>query len=289
MPGEAEPRGHPMWILALSVAAFSTAAILTKLATAGPFAITLWRLSLPALAALPFVVRQGGLSRLRASTWGLLVLSGVLLCLHFAAWITSLRLTSVASSVTVVTTYPLFLFAWEIAHGRRIPRVARAGVGVSLIGAAVLAAGDAGGGIGSLGGDGLALVASAAGAGYLLIGRSLRQEMRVLPYTTAVYLVAGLFSLLLALATRERVLDVGLANWAIFILLAIGPTTLGHTLSNYVLRWVDASTVGMFSLLEAVGAGILAIFVFGQVPPILTVVGGLLMLSGLALYVRMSA
>lgn len=248
------------------------------------FVIAFWRLLLPAAVALPFVLKRREFSTLGWRRWGLLLGAGAFLALHFGTWITGLRLTTVASAVILVETHPLFVLLAERFQGKKAPPVALLGVAVAFLGIFFLSAGDQGLGQAHLLGDALALVAAAASAGYLVVGKSLRQEMRVLPYTTAVYGAASAFLLVAALVTGESLFSVGVRNWGLFILLALGPTTLGHTLSNFALRWLKASTVAMFGLLEAVGATVLAVMVFHQVPSGLSIGGGLLALGGVAFY-----
>lgn len=273
----------PGLLLGVTVIAFSSSAILIRLATAGAFVIAFWRLALPTLPAAA-VVAQRRLSWPKSRRqWLLACLSGACLAAHFGAWIPALRLTTVAQAVILVQMYPLPVLVVERLQGIRQPWWALAGVAVAILGVALIAI-SAQGGQQHLLGDGLALLAALAGAAYFLLGRHLRQEMDVLPYTTVVYGSAALLLLGAALLTAQPVLDLGLRNWVLVLALAAVPTTLGHTLSNYLLRWLQASTLAVLGLLEAVGASLIAIPVFGQTPSWLVALGGVLALGGAGLF-----
>ncbi len=274
---------QPGVLLGVTVVAFSSSAILIRLATAGAFVIAFWRLLLPALPAGAIVAKRRLAWPLGRRQWLLAALSGACLAVHFGTWIPALRLTTVAQAVILVQMYPVPVLVVERLQGIRHPWWAVAGVAVAIVGVALIALSQAGGQQHLLG-DGLALLAALAGAAYFLIGRHLRQEMEVLPYTTVVYGLAALLLLVGALAAGQPVFDLGLRNWLLVLALAAVPTTLGHTLSNYLLRWLRASTLAVMGLLEAVGASLIAIPVFGQTPGWVVAAGGVLALGGVALF-----
>lgn len=267
----------------MTVAAFSTSAILIRLATAGAFVIALWRLALPVLPGA-LIMRQRQLQWPQGRRqWSLASLSAICLAVHFATWIPSLRLTTIAQAMILVQMYPLPILLVERLQGVRQSTLGLVGAGVAIIGVVLIAL-SAQGGQQQLLGDALALIAALAGAAYFLVGRHLRQEMEVVPYTTVVYGLASLALLAMSVVAGQPLLDLGLRNWLLILALAAVPTTLGHTLSNYLLRWVNASTVAVVGLLEVVGATLIAIPVFGQQPSWLVAVGGVLALGGAGLF-----
>jgi drug/metabolite transporter (DMT)-like permease len=213
-----------------------------------------------------------------------LVAAGALLGAHFLTWIASLGMTSVASSVVLVSTHPLWVAAGgAVLWGERVSRRAAAGIATALAGTAVLAVGDGLGG-GSLTGDLLALLGAATFAGYLLVGRRLRSRVAVLPYATVVYAVAAL-ALLPAVALLHAPLwPYPLRQWALFAALAVVPTIGGHTVFNWSLGYLPATAVSLALLVEPVGASLLAWGLLGQPPSAADVAGGILVLAGIALY-----
>src|SRR5688572_229978 len=181
----------PLLILVLAVLATTYAGPILRFATAPAVAIAFWRLVLvlPVTFGLAARERQGRSVR---ALFPLMVLSGLLLAVHFWTWIASLRFTSVASSVVLVSLKPVF--AWVIAAlwlGEHPSRTERWGIVVAVLGAALLGLGDARVSLGALGGDILALVGAVTGAGYYVIGRRARQTVGIWSYASAVYAVAA--------------------------------------------------------------------------------------------------
>src|SRR3989454_3215459 len=217
-----------------------------------------------------------------------MTLSGLLLALHFWSWIASLRFTTVASSVVLVSLKPVF--AWGIAAAwlREHPTRAEAwGIALAVIGASLIGLGDARRSSGALGGDVLALLGALTGAGYYVIGRRVRQTVGIWRYATAVYAVAAAALALLALARSMPLVGFAGRDWTVFGAMAAGPMLVGHTGMNYALRHFRATTVNVAALGEPVGASVIAWLVpaIHEVPPLSAVVGGILVLLGIGLSV----
>jgi len=215
---------------------------------------------------------------------GLLTLAaGLLLAVHFLAWTASLASTTVAASVLLVSLHPLIVTpvgAWLL--GDRVgPRVI-AGVCLAIGGTVVTCAAAFGAGGEALRGDLLALVGGAALAGYLLIGRGRRQRGGVAAYSAAVYAVVSAVALATA-AAGGGVHAPGVRTLVACIGLAAVCTVGGHTVFNWALQRLPASTVSLSFLGEPPLAAVLAFLVLGQrlEPP--TIIGGGLILCGLAM------
>ncbi len=216
----------------------------------------------------------------------LLVLTGVgvVLAVHFATWITSLSLTSVASSVVFVHVDPVFVaLVSNFALGERVTRRVAAGMGVAFAGAVIIAVGDMGLGGGSLLGDALSLVGAIALGTYILAGRRLRQSLDLTTYVTPVYAVSAIALTLGGVAVGAPMLGYDVPILAMFAAIALVPMIFGHTLYNWALRWISAPVVSVSLLGEPVGASILALLLLGEAPGPLTIVGGAVTLAGILL------
>lgn len=217
----------------------------------------------------------------------LAAISGVFLALHFTTWIASLRLTSVAVSTVLVSTHPFLVVAVGArAFGERVPAAALAAAGLAVVGATLVGTGDLGLGENALLGDLLAFLGAVTVAGYFLIGRHLRQRMGVLPYAVVAYSAAAAVLLAGALLTGEPVTGFSRRDWLIFLALAAFPTILGHTVLNWALRYVRAAVASVSLLGEPVGATLLALILFGELPGALSLLGGLLILAGIFAFIR---
>jgi drug/metabolite transporter (DMT)-like permease len=251
--------------------------------------IAAWRLTLAALVLAPGALgrRREELARLTRGELGRAVAAGFLLALHFAAWISSLEFTSVAASVVLVTTNPLFVgLLSPFLLREAVSRTMFGGILVAFAGSGVIALGDAGGGDAPLLGDFLALLGAIGVAGYMMLGRALRRKLSLLTYIFVVYSVAAVVLLAAALLARQPMLGLAPRAYAWILYLALGPQLVGHTAFNWALRYLSAAFVTVSLLSEPIGASLLAWLLLHEPPTVLEVLGGALILSGVALASR---
>jgi drug/metabolite transporter (DMT)-like permease len=161
-----------------------------------------------------------------------------------------------------------------------------AAIFLTLLGSVVIAAGDIDIGLEALAGDLMALGAAVAFAGYLLIGRHVRQVLGLAAYTGIVYSIAGLALIAMALLSGVAMLDVQPHDAAIWVLLVLLPTFGGHTVINWSLRYLPVSVVGVSILGEPVVTTMLAWALLHEAPTPAVFVGGALTLTGVYLALR---
>lgn len=308
MPQPPRPPVPPLAGLAFGVLITSTAAILIRLAQASApsLLIAAGRMGVASLILLaPAVLRhRRAWARLTRPQLIEALLAGALLAVHFATWITSLELTSVASSVVLVSTAPLFVALLSRPVLREaVPRPVWLGVALATAGGVAVAVLDACAGAGAgcmagsllpsgeaaLRGDALALIGGAAAAGYFLIGRRLRAQLPLLVYITATYSAAAVLLAVTALAAGLRPLGLPAQAWLIIALLALGPQVLGHSSLNWALRYVPAAVVSLALLGEPIGSTLLAALLFREVPGPAALLAMALILAGIALAARAPA
>ena len=284
----------PLLVLIVAVLATTYAGPIVRLAAAPALAIAFWRLALVLPVVGVLAVREGTVDSvgaqhaapLRRGPLPLMVLAGLLLSLHFWSWIASLRYTAVASSVVLVSLKSVFAWAIAAVWLREHPTRTEAwGIALAVVGASLIGVGDARFSFGALGGDGLALLGAATGAGYYVIGRRVRQTVGVWRYATGVYAVAATALALLALPAAVPLVGFAGRDWAVFGAMAAGPMLVGHTGMNYALRYFRATTVNVAALGEPVGATLLAWLIpaIHEPPRATAVVGGVLVLLGIGL------
>jgi len=302
-------RVPPKLALLFGILAVSTAAIFIRFAqeNAPSLAIAAYRLVIASLILTPFAVFRGReeIRRLPPQQMGLLILSGIFLAIHFATWITSLEYTTVASSVVLVTTTPLWVALFSpIVLKERLSRWVIVGMLVALAGGVVIGISDAcqytSGSFDcpSFGhflegraflGDFLALAGAWAAAGYIMVGRKLRAGLSLISYTFVVYGVSALALLGLVIMTRTPLRGYSIETYLLFIALAVFPQLLGHSTFNWALRYLSAAPVSISLLGEPVGSTILAYFILDEIPSPIKLVGAVLILAGIYLAVRSSA
>ena len=273
--------------LVLAVAAMSTAAILIRLVEdAGPLAIAFHRMLFATLVLAPWALARHG-AELRGLGWrgaAPLLGIGVVLGLHFATWITSLGLTTVASSVVLVTFHPALVallgFVW-LGEGLRVR--GWAGIALALVGAATLVWGDFGLTGSALLGDALAFAGAVFAALYFLGGRRARRTLSLPAYALVVYAGASATLLALALVAEEPLGGFRASDYLLLLALALGPQVAGHTVANWALKYVPASIVSVAIVGEPIGSTLLAALLLAEVPPVTSLAGGVLILAGIYL------
>lgn len=286
IPKKSPPPFNPCLALVSGVLAVSTGAIFARLADAPALVIAAYRLGLATLLLLPIAWWKGreDLKRLSPGDFRLALLSGFFLSLHFAMWISSLNFTSVANSVVLVNTNPLWVALLSpLIMRERVAPIALMGILISVIGGGIIGVGDFAAGGDALVGDALALAGSICMAAYLLIGRNLRRKLSLLPYITVCYGSAAVILWILVIATRQPVSGFSHGTYGALLGMALISQLVGHTSYNWALKWFSAGLVAVSLLGEPIGASILAYFLFDEGLTWLNLVGGALILAGIYL------
>ena len=296
---------NPYLLLLIGILAVSTAAIFIRLILleASALVIAAYRLALSALISgvLLLISHKGERTPLNRKDIGLLVLSGVFLAAHFAAWITSLEFISVSSSVILVTTTPLWVALLSpIVLKEKVGSRFYWGMAVAIIGGICIAISGpcrlsttglscSGSvferGSQTLWGMALALIGAWMASGYMLIGRKMRLKMDNLSYTTSVYTISAVVLILALILRGEKVLGYSPQIYALFVALAVIPQLLGHSVLNYSLEVLPATIVSMALLGEPVGSTILAVIFLNEIPSTLEIIGGIFILLGIVISV----
>lgn len=229
------------------------------------------------------------------------VFSGIFLAVHFAAWISSLEYTSVASSVVFVSTGPLWVALLSpLLLKEHLARTAVIGLGLSLAGGAVIGLSDAcvwDAGLScpalqdvmqgrAMWGNFLSLLGAWTVTGYLIIGRKLRTRMTLIPYIFMVYGMAALALIVMMFLSGNSPFGYAPKTYGWIFLLAVLPQLIGHSTYNWALKYLPAALVAVMTLGEPIGSALLAFFVLAESPSLATLMGGALILAGIYLASR---
>lgn len=277
-------------LLGVAVAAVSTSAPLIRGAEAPTLLIALWRnlLSLPLLAVW-LVARREERAAWRdrsARDRRLSRVAGIFLAAHFATWIPSLSYTSVASSVALVATQPVWAALIARYRGERIERGTWWGIAMALAGTIVLTGVDLSVSARAVAGDLLALAGGVLAAAYFTVGGELRQRVSTVGYSLSCYGTASLVLLAVCVVARQPLTGYETDAWLAIAGLVLGPQMLGHTVANVVLRSISATAVSVAVLFEVIGATVIARVAFGETPPAGAWPAAGLILVGVILVVR---
>jgi len=279
----------------VAVLAYAWASILIRWSEeASPLVIAFYRMLIGTLFWLPFTLRRsGGKPRHKPSTrqWSLMILAGLFLCFHFATWITSLRFTTVSSSVFLIMTQPIMVaLAAHFILREHLNKMNVAAMVLTVIGAALIFGGDIVISRRALFGDFLALLGAMGAGGYLFIARIVRPDREgdepgvpIYQYLPIVYATATLSLGLVALLRGESFAPFQPQTWYALIALGIVPQAIGHSLFNWALRYLPALQVNIALVGEPIGASLLAFFLLSEIPTLGLLIGSPFLLAAVAL------
>lgn len=284
-----KPSFSPYFAIGIGVLSVSSAAIFVKLANGTPPSIiAMYRLVIAVLLMLPYVVfsKRHEFKHISKKDWIYSGLAGVFLAFHFILWFESLRYTSVASSVVLVTLQPIFAFIGTyIFFKERFTIGALVSMLIAITGSVLISWGDFQISGWALFGDILALAGAIMVTGYFLLGQGIRKRLSLMTYTFIVYGASSLTLIGYNLLLNQPFTGFPADHWLLFLALAIIPTFFGHTLFNWALKWVSTSTISASILFEPVGASILAYFILGEQVTLTQWLGGTIILLGLGLFI----
>jgi len=283
-----KPRIHPYIPIIIGVISISLSAILVKLAQADAGVIAFYRMLFSVLIMCPvfFYKYIPEIKELSKRDWIFSLIAGVFLAAHFILWFESLKYTSVASSTVLVTLQPLFAFVgtYLFFKERLSIKTIISGI-IAIMGSVLISWGDFKVNGTALYGDILALIACALITGYLLLGQDVRQRISLVTYTMVVYSSSAVCIFFYVIVKGESFGPYPTMTWIWFLLLAIIPNLLGHTLFNWAVKWVSTNVISISVLFEPIGAAILAYFVFAEKLIATQIIGGIIVIVGLLLFI----
>ena len=302
------PPVNPLLAISIGILAVSTASLLIRNAQfyAPSLVIAFFRLGIATIILSPFVIakRRRELGSIKRSEYILAVISGAFLAIHFAAWIKSLEFTTVASSVVLVSTAPIWvalLSPFTIKEPLSKPII----VGLLLVmgGVLLVTFSDTCVWIGSnfscpssseflrgeaFLGDVLALFGALAASVYIIIGRSLRSRVSLLSYIFVVYGMAALVLGIIIFISGNSLAGYPPEAYFWMLMLAVIPQLFGHSIFNYALGYLSAAFVSIALLGEPVGSTILAYIFLDEVPTPLKMLGAGFILVGIYIASRVN-
>lgn len=283
-----KPAIHPYIPIMIGVFSVALSAIFVKMTSADSGVTAFYRMLFSVLIMSPvfFLKYTHEIKKLSKRDWAFASIAGVFLSFHFILWFESLNYTSVASSTVLVTLQPLFAFAGTYFFFKEKVSIKTLIAGaIAIAGSVLIGYGDFKVSGSALYGDLLALIACALITAYLLFGQDVRKRLSLVTYTFVVYSVSTITLFFYILFKGESFGPYPTSEWMWFLLLAIIPNLLGHTLFNWALKWVSTNVISIAILFEPIGAAILAYFILGEYLSVSQIVGGSVVLAGITLFV----
>ncbi len=283
---------YPVIMIVIGIIGISLSSIFVKLSSA-PSAITAaYRLSWTVILMLPIVFGKKDVRKelVHVDKKNLILscISGLFLAVHFVLWFESLQFTTVASSTTIVCTEVIWVsLGFCLFLKGHLVKKAVGAIAITLVGSIFIAYADSTEGNMQLYGDILALLAAIAVAVYVLIGGIVRKRVSTTVYTFIVYVSCAVILLVVCMIQGYSMLSYGWSAVIVGLLLAVFSTILGHSIFSWCLKYFSPSFVSASKLCEPVVAAILAIFIFNEMPTILQILGGILIVGGVFYYSRL--
>lgn len=279
----------PFIVLAFGIMGVSTGAIFARFAEAHPFVKSAYRVSIASLVLWPAAIlfSRDEFRKLKRRDFAITLLSGAFLAIHFATWMTSLDYTTVASSVMLVNTIPIWIVLINAALGKGLPTAAMwLCMLLAVIGASIVGYGDMSFGSDALLGDALAVAGGVAAAAYIVCGGEVRAKLRLLPYTALCYGTAAIIIWCAVIFMKLEVTGFSSGTWLAFAGMALLSQIVGHSSYNWALGYFSTGFVSIGLLGEPIGSAVLAYFLFGEYPTGLKLVGLALLLVSIVLAAR---
>ncbi len=281
------PPTADLLLMPIGILAVSTSGPLMAAAAAPAIAIAMWRNTFAVAAIAPFAAlrHRDEIRRMNTREWRWTLGAGVFLAVHFATWIPSLRLTSVASATAMVCVQPVWVALIARAMGHHVPRRAWLGIVIALVAVIALTGVDFSVEPRALAGDMLALAGGMASAFYTVIGGEVRRTVSTTAYTLVCYATCAVLMLALCLVFRVQLGGYDGMTWLQLLGLTVGAQLLGHSLFNRLLRTTSPTVVSLAILFEVPGAALIAYVFLEQAPPYAVLPAGLALLLGLLLVI----
>jgi drug/metabolite transporter (DMT)-like permease len=273
--------------LAIAIVAVSSSGPMIAACAAPALAIAFWRCFIGATVTAPFAWLKNQQIWRNLTKRDLVgaALAGFFLGLHFAAWIPSLRYTSIAASTAIVATQVVWAALIAQGLGVKAPGKEWFGIAISLIGVIMLTGIDVSLNPTALIGDLLALLGAMFAAAYMTVGQRVRKNIPTSVYTTLVYAAAAAVLLVFVLVSDSPLTGYAARDWILILGLTAIAQLLGHTLMNMALRSLSATTISLAILLEMPGAVLIAWFWPGQQPPWQIFPAVVLIMTGLVIVI----
>lgn len=274
-------------IVLLGVVGISTSAIWVRWSTAPSLVLVLYRMSLAALLLLPAVVRnREELKKLTRRDWLMTMAAGCCLGLHFASFFEGVRNTTIVASSLLSDTEVLFVAAGSILFlGRKFSRRSWVALCIALVGAIMVALAGSSDGTPTLWGNALSLLSALLLGMYTMIGSECRQRVSNATYTFVAYCFAAATVLVVAVGSGTPLGGYGAVNWLTALAMAVVCTLLGHSIFTWGLKYLSPAYISMVKLLDPLFAAVWGLF-FHEMPTALVLVGGVIVVAGVALYGR---
>ncbi len=275
------------WILAGTFFT-SVSSIIIRFSKAPALAMAAYRMlfTIMMLSIPVFINNRSEFKNINKKNYIMCAISGIFLAFHFAFWMQSIQMTTIANSTVLVSSSPIFVavFNYFLLKEKFNKRMIF-GIAASMAGTIIIAMGSSGGAHGNMMlGNFFAFLGAIFVAGYLIIGGIVRKNVSAGVYVFVVYSVSAIVLFAMCFITDTPVYPYAPKEFMLFFLLGFCSSILGHTVYNYLVKFYSSTLISVSTLSEPIYASILAMFIFREIPSIHTIIGGIIIIAGIYCY-----
>lgn len=279
---------HAKYLVLMGVFFTSLSSIIIRLSSAPSLVISSYRMLITVLLLIiPMLSKhKGELTKITKKDYFLCIISGIFLALHFAFWIASINMTTIASSTVLVSCSPIFVaIASYFLFKEKLSKRAIFSIGLAFCGTILIALEGKSTAMESAAkGNAMAFLGGIFVAGYFILGNIVRKRVNAIPYVFIVYSVSTIVLFILCFTTNTKIYPYSIKEFILFFALALFCSILGHTIYNWMTQYVSATFISSSTLCEPVFASIIALILFNEVPSTNTLIGGIIILVGIFLF-----
>ncbi len=260
---------HNIALLLLGVFASSTSFVFIRESTEAPVMLAAYRVLLTSILLSPLFIRDvvktysGTLLHLIK----LAFLPGIILGMHFILWVIGARMTPGANATLIVSLVPLVMpvFMWMM-YQEKVSRREIMATAIALLGMVLLSAGDFSVSTEYLLGDLVCFLSMILFGLYLAFARGSSRLPSIWLYLVPLYFIAGVFCFIVALFYSSPIHAYSSYELINIFALAVIPTIIGHSLLNYSMQNFRGQTVSLVNMGQFIFAGIIAYYLYIEVP-----------------------
>ncbi len=270
-----DKKGQLFLLILLGIVSISFASIFIRLSRSSPIVISTYRMGISSLILLPIFLFKK--EKICKKDFILFFLSGTFLAFHFYTWITSLRFTTIMSSTVLVTTNPIFVLIFSYLLFKKIPKIKTVlAIILSILGIILMSYGREFST--NMKGNILALLGAIFASLYIISNYSLRKKYDLINVIFRVYFISFIILFFISLFLRINLIFLPKREFLLLFLTSLFPQVIGHSIFNYALRFFSPTFISLTILGEPIGATLLGIIFFNEVPKFLEILGGFLII-----------
>lgn len=275
---------NPRINLIIGIISISIFPVLVKWAPVSGISSAFYRMFFGLLFLFPYVLIRRKFALPEKGLWLPIALCGIIFATDIAVWNLSIHYSNATQATLLTNLSPVwvgvgaFLFLPDKPHSRFWM-----GTLVALSGMVVLIGFDAFTEMRFDKGFGLAVLSGVLYASYMLISKNVLNRIDIVSFMMVSMAVSSLYLFTICLLFDQPTGGFEPVIWGVFMVQGLICQLVGWLTINYAVQKMDAKRVSLSLLSQAVVTGLFAWAFIGEEITLQMIVGGLIILSGIAI------